>query len=206
MSVADALLRGIESLDLTLPDGAETRLLEFLALLVKWNRTYNLTAVREEADIVTHHLLDSLTLVPALTGVTTLADVGSGGGLPAIPIALACPMIRITSLEAVQKKAAFQQQVRIELKIPNLTVRCARVENEKGQFDAVTSRALASLADFVSLAGQLVRPEGLLLAMKGIYPAEEIAALPQDWRVENCHELRVPGLDASRHLVVIRRK
>ncbi len=206
MSVADALLRGIESLDLTLPDGAETRLLEFLALLVKWNRTYNLTAVREEADIVTHHLLDSLTLVPALTGVTTLADVGSGGGLPAIPIALACPMIRITSLEAVQKKAAFQQQVRIELKIPNLTVRCARVENEKGQFDAVTSRAFASLADFVSLAGHLVRPEGLLLAMKGIYPAEEIAALPQDWRVENCHELRVPGLDASRHLVVIRRK
>lgn len=206
MTQADQLHQGIEVLGLALPSGVESLLLSYLSLLTKWNRTYNLTAVRDEAEIVTHHLLDSLTLVPFLTDTSTLADVGSGAGLPAIPLAIACPKIQIVSFETVQKKAAFQQQARIELRLDNLSVRCARVERERGVFEVVTSRAFASLTDFVGLAGHLVRDGGRMLAMKGVYPADEIADLPPGWCVGNAIELKVPGLDARRHLIVLQRK
>lgn len=205
MSIELQLRQGILALGLSLPDGAEGRLLDYLRLLSKWNRTYNLTAIRNEAEMVTHHLLDSLTLVPHLAGIGTLADVGSGAGLPGIPAAIACPGLQVTSIETVEKKAAFQLQARIELGLTNFEVRSARVENVQGQFAAVTSRAFAELADFVNWSGHLVQPGGKLLAMKGIYPAEEIERLPGGWRLASSHELRVPGLDAQRHLLVLER-
>ncbi|QDX81952.1 16S rRNA (guanine(527)-N(7))-methyltransferase RsmG [Denitratisoma sp. DHT3] len=199
------LHQGVGALGLELPADAEARLLTYLALLKKWNRAYNLTAVRDEAAMVSQHLLDSLTLVPHLAGIASLADIGSGAGLPGIPLAIARPALAITSIETVQKKAAFQQQARIELKLENFTVHCGRVEDFAGQFDAVTSRAFAELADFVRLAGHLAVPGGRLLAMKGVFPAEEIARLPATWRVAASHPLRVPGLEARRHLIVLER-
>ncbi|HEY6898872.1 MAG TPA: 16S rRNA (guanine(527)-N(7))-methyltransferase RsmG [Rhodocyclaceae bacterium] len=205
MSAADQLHRGIVSLGLDLPEGAEAKLLDFLALLAKWNRTYNLTAIRREDEMVSHHLLDSLTLAPYLDGVATLADIGSGGGLPGIPIAIACPQIAITSVETVEKKATFQQQARIHLGLANFRVHKGRVEQLQGSFDAVTSRAFAELADFANLAGHLVKPGGRLLAMKGEFPTEEIARLPAPWRLAASHELHVPALDAKRHLMVLER-
>jgi len=206
MSPVELLRRGVDALGLTLPVGAQERLMDFLALLVKWNRTFNLTAIRGEADMVTQHLLDSLSLLPFLGGIASLADVGSGAGLPAIPLAIARPELRVVSFEPVQKKAAFQQQARIELGLDNLTVRCARVENEQGEFAVVTSRAFSSLSEFVRLAGHLAEPGGRLLAMKGVHPADEIAALPDGWQMAACHALRVPGLAAQRHLVILQKK
>lgn len=205
MSSELQLQQGILALGLSLPDGATARLLAYLRLMSKWNRTYNLTAIRNEAEMVTHHLLDSLALVPYLAGIDTLADVGSGAGLPGIPAAIACPGLQVTSIETVEKKAAFQRQARIELGLSNFNVLSARVENVQGQFAAVTSRAFAELADFVNWSGHLVQPGGKLLAMKGIYPAEEIERLPGGWGLAGCHELRVPGLDAQRHLIVLER-
>ena len=205
MTVEAQLRQGLDALALDLPEGAEGRLLAYLRLLAKWNRTYNLTAIRNEAEMVTHHLLDALTLVSHLTGIATLADVGSGAGLPGIPVAIACPDVQVTSIETVEKKAAFQQQARIELGLGNFAVLGARVEKVQGQFDAVTSRAFAELADFVKWSGHLVRPGGRMLAMKGVYPAEEIARLPTGWGLAASRELRVPGLDAQRHLIVLQR-
>lgn len=205
MTLEALLHQGIEALALALPEGTEGRLLNYLRLLSKWNRTYNLTAIRDEGEMVTHHLLDSLAVLPFLKGIDTLADVGSGAGLPGIPLAVASPEMRITSIETVEKKVAFQQQAKIELKLGNFAVHGARVEKFHGQFAAVISRAFADMADFVNWAGHLVQPGGHLLAMKGLYPAEEIAGLPAGWRLQQSHELKVPGLDAQRHLIVLER-
>ena len=131
--------------------------------------------------------------------------MGSGAGLPGIALAIACPALKVTSIETVEKKVAFQQQVRIELKLTNFTVHGGRVEKFHGQFAAVTSRAFAELADFIAWSAHLVRPGGHLLAMKGAYPADEIARLPSGWQVTACHELCVPGLEAQRHLIVLER-
>ncbi len=208
MSSAEQLSRGVAALGLTLPDGAQEKLLAYLALLLKWNRTYNLTAVRDEADMVTHHLLDSLAVVPLLGEVRTLADVGSGAGLPGLALAVARPEMQIVSVEAVQKKAAFQQQAKIQLGLANVEVRAERVEAlpEGLVFDAVISRAFSSIADFIRLAGRLVAPQGRLLAMKGIHPADEIAAIPAGWRVSASPSIVVPGLDAQRHLIILERE
>lgn len=208
MILEQELREGVAALGLDLDEAAEGRLMAYLRLLAKWNRTYNLTAIRDEAEMVTHHLLDSLTLVPFVRGLETLADVGSGAGLPGIPVAVACPALKVTSIETVEKKAAFQQQAKIELKLNNFNVLGARVEKTsglQGQFDAVTSRAFAELADFADKAGHLLRPGGRLLAMKGVHPAEEIARLPAQWQVVESRELRVPGLDAQRHLIVLQK-
>ncbi len=207
MTPAEILATGIRALGLALPDGAADRLLAYVALLAKWNRTYNLTAVHDEAEMVTHHLLDSLAILPHLGAPRRLADVGSGAGLPGLVLAVARPDLEVVSIEASQKKAAFQQQAKIELGLANASVHCGRVEAmEPGvQFDAVTSRAFSSLAEFVRLTDRLVGREGRLLAMKGTVPADEIAALPAGWRAAAVHRLAVPGLEAQRHLIVLER-
>jgi 16S rRNA (guanine527-N7)-methyltransferase len=197
---------GIDALGLALPAGAADKLAAYLALLLKWNKVYNLTAIRNPDEMVTHHLLDSLAVLPELQKSTpaaryTLADIGSGAGLPGIVLAIACPDWSITSVETVEKKAAFQRQARIELGLQNFTVHGGRVELLTQRFDAVIARAFASLADFVKLAGHLA---DCLWAMKGVYPADEVAALPAGWTVADCRELRVPGLEAQRHLLQLK--
>lgn len=196
------LADGIAELGLTLPTGAEVRLEAFMALLAKWNKSYNLTAIRDPDQMVTHHLLDSLAVLPHLGAVETLADVGSGAGLPGLTLAIARPELRITSVEASQKKVAFQQQAKIEFKLTNVSIHCGRVERLKGAFDVVISRAFSDLAEFVGLAGHLT---GRLLAMKGAYPGAEIECLPAGWRLAEAVKLNVPGLAAERHLLILER-
>ncbi len=199
------LQTGISALGLSLSTATEEKLTAYLGLLAKWNKTFNLTAIRDPAEMVTHHLLDSLAVLPvleksALTGRPDLrlADVGSGAGLPGLVLAMARPDWQVTSVETVEKKAAFQRQAKIELGLANVSIHCGRVEAFTDGFDGVISRAFASLADFVALAGHL---STTLWAMKGAYPADEIAALPDNWRVVASYPLVVPGLDAERHLL-----
>jgi 16S rRNA (guanine527-N7)-methyltransferase len=194
------LVEGIRKLGLELPQGAEQKLEGYLALLAKWNRVYNLTAIRDADQMVTHHLLDSLAVLPHLGALRSLVDVGSGGGLPGLTLAICRPDLQVTSVEASQKKAAFQQQAKIELGLANVSIHCGRIEAITGVFDAAISRAFAELADFVSLAGHLSRR---LLAMKGAYPRAELDRLPPGWRLADAVKLDVPGLDAERHLIVL---
>jgi 16S rRNA (guanine527-N7)-methyltransferase len=206
MELAAELAGGVAQLGLELPRQAQSRLLDYLALLQKWNRTYNLTAVREASRMVSHHLLDSLAVVPHVK-TDTLLDVGSGAGLPGIPLALALPGCRVTLLEANHKKAAFLQQAKAELKLDNVEVARERVETWQPDrlFGTVISRAFSDLAEFVRQAGRHVTPDGLLAAMKGIYPHEELAQLSPGWRLREACVLRVPGLGAQRHLLLLER-
>lgn len=207
MSQAPALLRqGIADLGLALPQSATGRLLDYLALLAKWNRVYNLTAIREEAQWVSLHLLDSLVVVPHLPP-GRIADVGSGAGLPGIPIALACPDRQVTLLDSNQKKGAFLTQASTELALANVNVVVERAESYHPDttYDVVISRAFSSIADFIRIAGHLCRAGGLLAAMKGARPDAEIAQLPGSWTAETIIPLHVPGLGAQRHLVTLRR-
>lgn len=204
MSVEQQLKAGIAALGLALADGAEQALLDYLALLDKWNRVYNLTAVRDAGRMVSHHLLDSLAAVPHFRGEAVL-DVGSGGGLPGIPLAIARPDLKVTLIDSVAKKTAFLLQAKAELGLANLTVVTGRVEDytpETG-FDEITSRAFSDLREFVTLTRPLLKPSGRWLAMKGLYPHEEIVSLPPDVKVSADHALAVPGLDATRHLIVL---
>ena len=195
------------------------RLLAFVALLQKWNRTYNLTAIREPAEMVSHHLLDSLAILPyvqesalarrriAGSEPFRLADVGSGAGLPGLVLAIMQPEWQVRSIDAVDKKAAFQRQVCIELGLRNVEVVSGRVEDQSPESaDAVISRAFADLSDFVALAGHLVVPGGVLLAMKGQMPADEISVLPVSWQTKAVIPIEVPGLNAQRHLIVLERE
>lgn len=196
---------GVVQLGLELPAGAQGQLAAYLMLLSKWNRVYNLTAVRDERQMVTQHLLDSLAVLPHLGPFSSLADVGSGGGLPGIPLAIARPSMAVTLIEANQKKASFLQQAKIELKLDNVSIHCGRVEDFKpvSSFDAVISRAFSDLALFAGVAGHLLAAGAPLLAMKGVQPQEEIAQLPAGWCVMKSISLVVPGLDAQRHLITI---
>lgn len=210
MSAAQQLCDGAAALELELPPATQAKLLAYLALLQKWNRTYNLTAIREAAAMVTQHLLDSLAILSVLPesviSGARWADVGSGAGLPGIPLALVRTDLDMTLIETADKKSAFQRQAKIELGLVNVTVINARVETlPGGEFDAVVSRAFSDLADFVALAGHLPRPQGQLYAMKGVRPDAEIMRLPPGWRLRDCHNLSVPGLDAQRHLIVLER-
>lgn len=210
MSLAAALREGLAGLGLDLPAAAQARLLAYVALLKKWNATYNLTAIRDEGEMITQHLLDSLSVLPALQELALVgrrwADIGSGAGLPGIPLAIVRPDLDMTLVETVAKKSAFQRQAKIELGLSNLTVVNRRVEElPGGGFDAVISRAFAELADFVRLAGHLPAPDGRLYAMKGLLPEDEISRLPQAWAVVDCIRLSVPGLDAQRHLIILER-
>lgn len=207
----EKLGQGIAQLGLDLPAGAEEKLLAYLALLAKWNRTYNLTAVRDELAMVRQHLLDSLAVLPHMgldtMEINSLVDVGSGGGLPGIPLAVARPQLTVALIEASHKKASFLQQVKIQLKLDNVSIHCVRIEDmaESKLFDVAISRAFSSLAEFVRLSAHLLAPGGRLLAMKGLHPLQEIEQLPADWRVVRSTPLAVPGLEAERHLIVIER-
>ena len=204
MTVGQQLTAGIAALGLALPDGAEAKLLAYLALLDKWNRVYNLTAVREVERMVSHHLLDSLAAVPFLQGASVL-DVGSGGGLPGVPLAIARPELRVTLIDSIAKKTAFLLQAKADLGLNNLNVITGRVEDFRPEtrFDVITSRAFSDLKEFVTLTRHLLKPAGRWLAMKGLMPHEEIASLP-DWvKVSANHSLVVPGLDAGRHLIIL---
>lgn len=186
-------------------------LLVYLGLLVRWNRTYNLTAVRDPRDMVAKHLLDSLAMQPYVAPIAraggTLADLGTGAGLPGIPLAIVTPGLRVTLVESNGKKARFLRETVRQLGLKDVRVAESRIEalDEPGAYAAITARALATLPLILQLGGHLLAPGGVLLAMKGTYPVEEIAALPPGWELAAAHPLRVPGLEAERHLVVIRR-
>ena len=206
----EMLARGLEGLGLPSDERTVTLLGRFADLLLRWNRTYNLTAIREESEVVTHHLLDSAALVPMIAKIApeakTLLDVGSGGGLPAVPTALLRPDLSVHAVDTVKKKVTFLQQAQIELGLKNFRAHHARVENLRlSPFDVITSRAFASLADFTSLTEHLLKPSGQWLAMKGVVPEEEIAALPDFVRVREILPMTVPGLHESRHLIVMGR-
>ena len=209
----EQLQAGLDQLGLTLAANQVDQLLAYLDLLQKWNRVYNLTAVREPAEMLTHHLLDSLAAIAPLRrhtegGATRLLDVGSGGGLPGVVIAIICPEIAVSCVDTVGKKAAFIQQVAATLKLSNLRGVHARVESigaeEGGGFDVVCSRAFASLFDFTTWSKAALKPRGVWMAMKGKHPAEEIAALSGDVDVFHVEPLAVPGLDAERCIVWLR--
>jgi 16S rRNA (guanine527-N7)-methyltransferase len=188
-----------------------TPLLDYLALLARWNRTYNLTAVRDPAEMVGRHLLDSLAMHrfvdPLVERGGALADLGTGPGLPGIPLAIVKPGLRVTLVESNGKKARFLREAVRQLGLKDVRVAESRIEalDEPGRYAAITARALATLPLIVELGGHLLRADGVLLAMKGVYPADEIAALPAGWTVRAAHPLRVPGLDAERHLVEVGR-
>ena len=182
-------------------------LLDYLALLARWNRTYNLTAIRDPREMVARHLLDSLAMHAYVRDIGTLADLGSGAGLPGIPLALAVPALEVTLVESNGKKARFLREAVRTLRLRNVRVAEVRAESldEAGMFDAITARALATLAELLAVGAHLLRPGGRLLAMKAAHPHDEIAALPPGWRLEAVHPLIVPGLDAERNLVVVAR-
>lgn len=206
MKVAASLAQGLASLGVALDAAAQARLVAYLCLIEKWNRVHNLTAVREPEKMVILHLLDSLAVLPHVAGARTLLDVGTGAGLPGIPLAIARPDLAVTLLDASHKKAAFLRQAKAELGLANIDVVCDRVENwhPPTAYDIVVSRAFAELADFVVQAAHLLAPGGTMLAMKGVHPFEEIARVPGTHRIANVIQLHVPALAAERHLVLLK--
>ena len=210
--IAQGLSHGIESLSLNMAEPQQRQLLSYMALIQKWNKVYNLTALRQAQEILTHHLLDSLSAVlPLLRHIAKtkgdanagieLLDVGSGGGLPGVVIAICCPNIRVTCVDTVSKKAAFVQQVAASLRLSNLRGVHARVESLTGPYDVVCSRAFASLPDFVSWSAAALSDGGVWMAMKGKLPEAEMAALPSFAEVFHVEQLQVPGLEADRCMV-----
>jgi 16S rRNA (guanine527-N7)-methyltransferase len=206
MSDARELERELAAPGLKLTDAQSATLGRYLDLLEKWNRVYNLTAIRDRGRMLTHHLLDSLVVLPHVRGPRVL-DVGSGAGLPGIPIAIASPALQVTLLEPNRKKSAFLTQAVAELRLANAAVVTERVEawQTEQRFDTIVSRAFAEVGEFVALSGRLLAPGGILAAMKGVHPFEEIERLPQGFTVQQVIPLRVPGLDAERHLVLVRK-
>ncbi|MEP6996705.1 MAG: 16S rRNA (guanine(527)-N(7))-methyltransferase RsmG [Betaproteobacteria bacterium] len=211
MTPAELLADGVAALGLAVPIGSDVqaKLLAYLALLDKWNRTHNLTAIREPERMITHHLLDSLAVLPHLPsrGGLRVIDVGSGGGLPGIPLAIVRPDWRLALLDSNFKKAAFLRQAVIELPLTNVEVVAARVEHYAPAvpFDIAISRAFSDLAVFAAASASLLAPEGRLVAMKGVYPHEELGQLPSGIGVTATPSLRIPGLDGDRHLVIMER-
>ncbi|UGB38120.1 16S rRNA (guanine(527)-N(7))-methyltransferase RsmG [Frateuria soli] len=200
----DRLEHGLAALGLALPDGASGRLLDYLALLERWNATYNLTAVRDPAEMVTRHLLDSLAILPHVRG-STLADLGTGPGLPGIPLAIAAPGREILLVDSNGKKVRFLREAIRALKLEGVRAVQSRVEELQGQFDCITARAFASLADMLGWGGHLLVPGGTWLAMKGPSADDELAGIPAGFRLCGRHTLQVPGLEAERQLLVLGR-
>lgn len=209
-SLETDLREGLSELGLQLDDAQVGKLLQYLALLQKWNKVYNLTSVRDPAEMLTHHLLDSLAVVGPLLRQTgdrslRLLDVGSGAGLPGVVIAICCPQFQVDCVDTVAKKAAFIQQAAATLQLPNLRGVHARVESLTGPYDVIASRAFASLADFVTWSSAALAPRGLWLAMKGKHPEPEIETLPKASIVFHVEQLTVPRLAAERCLIWLRR-
>jgi 16S rRNA (guanine527-N7)-methyltransferase len=212
-ALTERLRAGVQALALELGEAQLAQLMEFLALLQKWNKVYNLTAVRDPQEMLTHHLLDSLAAVPplrrhiaqaGLVAPVRLLDVGSGGGLPGVVFAICCPGVDVSCVDTVAKKAAFIQQAAAALRLPNLHGIHARVESLAGPFDVVSCRAFASLPDFTAWSHSALAPHGVWLAMKGKHPQDELAALPSDVQVFHVEPLQVPGLGAERCIVWMR--
>ncbi|WP_329741973.1 16S rRNA (guanine(527)-N(7))-methyltransferase RsmG [Dyella sp. A6] len=198
------LEQGVAALGLTLPAGALERLLDYQALLERWNGAYNLTAIRDPAEMVTRHLLDSLAILPFVEGAT-LADLGTGPGLPGIPLAIAAPGRQVLLVDSNGKKVRFLREAIRALRLEGVRAVQSRVEDVEGQFDCITARAFASLADMLGWGGHLLAPQGTWLAMKGRAPDDELPGIPPGFAVRGMHALAVPGLDAERRLVVLGR-
>jgi 16S rRNA (guanine527-N7)-methyltransferase len=207
MMVASALAEGAAALGIELDAKARSTLGDYLTLLEKWNRTHNLTAIREPAQMVSHHVLDSLATLTHLGSDPSLRliDVGSGGGLPGIPLAIARPGWSVCLLDSNHKKAAFLRQAIIELELKNVDVVSERAESYSPPtgFGVAISRAFSDLPSFAAASARLLAPGGRLVAMKGVYPHEELQQLPSDFRVMDVPELRIPGIDGRRHLVIM---
>lgn len=203
----DELEQGIDKLGLDIPSATVDRLLQYLELIQKWNRVYNLTALKDPGQMLSHHILDSLSIIPYVKG-NTILDIGSGAGLPGIPLSLVFTERHIVMLDGNAKKTRFIQQAITELGLKNAESVHSRVEDYTASegFDTVVSRAFSSLSDFVRMALPLMKDSGQLLAMKGRYPAQELEDLPTEIRTEAVHRLEVPLLDSERHLVQMARK
>lgn len=206
-ALGKVLADGARALGLDLSDKQLGQLLDYLALLFKWNSVYNLTSVRDPMQMATLHILDSLAAVPAFAGAQNVLDVGAGGGLPGIVLAIARPDMKVSMVDTVHKKTAFLTQVKAELGLTNATVYTARVEQMQApaRFDVITSRAFADLSDFVNWSGHHLAEGGRFIALKGTAPKDEQERLPAEWRIAELRPLRVPGLEAERHLVFIER-
>jgi len=206
MSYEDKFKAGVLAAGLNLSDAVQQKLLDYLALIQKWNKVHNLTAVRDPDEMVTLHLLDSLAVLPFIQA-KTLLDVGSGAGLPGIPLAICLPELKVTVIDSSQKKASFMRQAKAELGIDNLEVLCGRVEEVRRdeKFDVVISRAFSDLCLFVNLTKHLCKATGTWLAMKGVFPEAELKELEEklDLTPSKTEVLKVPGLDAQRHLVFL---
>ena len=204
MSWQARLDQGLQQAGIALGEQQRERLLTYLELLQKWNKVHNLTAVRDPVEMVTLHLLDSLSVLPHLPE-GRLLDVGSGAGLPGIPRAVCLPQLQVTVMDASHKKASFMRQAKAELALENLEVVCGRVEQYQPPkaFDGVISRAFSDLAEFVHLTRHLLAPNAQWLAMKGVHPYDELAQLPENVQLREVVPLRVPGLEAQRHLVIL---
>lgn len=202
MTLLAKLNKGLDEAGIALPSDIQHKLLDFLDLMRKWNKVHNLTAVRDPEEMVTLHLLDSLSVLPHIQG-QRLLDVGSGAGLPGIPLAICKPELQVTVLDSSHKKASFMRQVKAELEVENLQVVCGRVEAYKPQqlFDTVISRAFSDLGEFMQLTRHLGKPQARWLAMKGVYPYEELAQIK--FEPTQVLSLKVPGLEAQRHLVFL---
>jgi 16S rRNA (guanine527-N7)-methyltransferase len=207
MSAADQLQQGLQKLGIALSAPVQSKLLAYASLLEKWNRTYRLTAVPNSELTVSHHLLDSLAVLPFVGG-ESLLDVGSGGGMPGIPLAIARPELRVVLLDSNSKKSAFLRQAAIELELANIAVHCGRVEAYRPAdiFAVITARAFADLAELVRLSRHLLQAGGHWLAMKGVCPQAEIARLPADVALDALHRLEVPGVTGERHLVLLSKR
>jgi len=204
---AAELSTGARELGVPLSERQQQQLLDYLALLIKWNKAYNLTAVRNPDEMVSRHLLDSLSIVAHLGDADSWLDVGSGGGMPGIPLAILFPHKRITTLDSNGKKTRFQTQVKLELKLDNLQVIHSRVEAFRPErpFAGIVSRAFSSLEDFTTWTRHLGDTHTRWLAMKGLHPADELVALPADFTLDSEHALAVPGCQGQRHLLILRR-
>ncbi len=206
-SLKASLSAGVQEMGLALNEAQIDQMLAYLALLSKWNAVYNLTAIRDPQEMVKQHLLDSLSAAPAFTEARNVLDVGAGGGLPGMMLAIAYPQTRISMIDTVSKKTAFLSQAKAELGLSNVTVFTGRVEQLEvtEKFDVITSRAFSELCNFINWSGHLLAEGGQFIAMKGIAPAQEIERLPAGWAVTGVQPLQVPGLNAERHLVFVRR-
>lgn len=205
--LAQVLKDGIDEMSLGIDAQQQDKLMAYLQLMHKWNSVYNLTSLRDPMQMVTHHLLDSLAAVPAFATAQNVLDVGAGGGLPGIVLAICRPDMKVSMIDTVHKKTAFLTQVKAELGLTNVTVYTMKVQDlaVRDKFDVITSRAFADLSDFVNWSGHLLAEGGRFIALKGTAPSEERERMPQEWRVSSLEPLQVPRLGAERHLVHIER-
>jgi 16S rRNA (guanine527-N7)-methyltransferase len=206
-ALAQVLLEGVTEMKLEITPAQQEKLLDYLALMNKWNSVYNLTSLRDPMQMVTHHLLDSLAAVPAFAGARNVLDVGAGGGLPGIVLAISRPDMKVSMIDTVHKKTAFLKQVKAELELSNVSVYTMKVQELEvsDKFDVITSRAFADLTDFLNWSGHLLAEGGKFIALKGTAPAEEQERIPAEWKISGLQPLQVPRLGAERHLIFVER-